>query len=223
VHLILHKIKLFNGLCRDVEPDPNELRGRKFAQEKALEKTSLEWTSVYNGLFLDYFSPGIPSYCRPSSFFVDVKNNKAGIPGSGDYPMYFTHTTDIGKYTAALLGTEKWGNRYFIAGDVKTWNEFIAIAERVKDTKFQVSYDSLEKLGNGEFTELPYHEELYSYLPEGVPKSVAQGVLANFALSLARGDGVYGPGSYLNEMFPEIKPLGVEEALEKSFGEARSF
>jgi hypothetical protein len=65
-------------------------------------------------------------------FAVDIANNVAAIPGTGDVPIVFTHTFDVAKFVAALVGVPDWSERSTVIGDKKSWNEFVAIAEEVK-------------------------------------------------------------------------------------------
>jgi len=194
----------------------------RLAQFDALKKTKLEWTSIYNGLFLEYIAPKIPTYTSSSiPFFVDVENNAAAIPGTGDNPIHYTSTKDIAKYTTALLGVEKWDEKYFIAGDTTTLKEVVALAERVKGTKFDVKYDSVEKLEGGEYTDLPGYEKAYAMMGGAqIAKGVMGPMISFFALMHAKGHASLDSSKYkfLNEMFPEIKPMGLEEALKISFG-----
>jgi hypothetical protein len=44
----------------------------------------------------------------PLPIIIDVANNAAAIPGSGNVPVAFTHTTDVANFTAKLLNLEKW-------------------------------------------------------------------------------------------------------------------
>lgn len=98
-----------------------------------MEATSLEWTAVYNGFFLDYFgTPRVKSYVDDVAFFIDVANDTASVPGSGDVPIVFTHTFDIGRFIAALLELPKWRAESYIIGDKLTFNELVHIAEEVK-------------------------------------------------------------------------------------------
>jgi hypothetical protein len=185
-----------------------------------LAKTSLQWTAIYNGLFLEFLAPGIPTYANTTPLFVDVANNAAAIPGSGDYPVHFTWTKDIGKYITALLGLEKWENKYLITGDTKTFDEIIAIGEKIKGAKFDVKYDSKEKLEKGEFTELPGYAPAYERAmgPE-VGRAMMSQMLPWFGSLYVKGTATYPPsaGTFLNEVFPDIKAMSIEEALKMSF------
>lgn len=97
-----------------------------------MEKTTdLEWTAFHTGWFLDYWAiPQIKSNMTPITTVIDIPHHAAGIPGSGEVPVAFTHTTDVAKFVAASLHLEKWEHRSFIVGDKVTWNEFLRLAEQ---------------------------------------------------------------------------------------------
>ena len=106
----------------------------KILSREELEKTkSLEWTTVLNGFFLDYFGiPKVKSYLQPTTIVLDIANDCAGIPGSGDVPVVLTNSFDVAKYTARLLGLDKWEKESYVIGDRLTWNEFLKLAEEAK-------------------------------------------------------------------------------------------
>jgi hypothetical protein len=148
---------------------------------------------------------------------VDVENDAAGIPASGNAPITFTYSYDIGKYVAALLGTDKWENEYSITGETKTWNEVVAIAEKAKGVKFNVAYDAIETLEKGQVTELPGHDKAYAaFGGRERAKPMVQGIYARFGLWMEEGLFVYKEGHALDKMFPDIKPLGMEDAWKNS-------
>lgn len=100
-----------------------------------LEKTSLEWTIICNGAFLDYYGmPKVKSYLTPTAIVVDMAAAKAAIPGSGNTPVVFTYSGDVAKYTAAALTLPKWEKESYIIGDKLIWNEFVKLAEEVRGT-----------------------------------------------------------------------------------------
>lgn len=85
--------------------------------------------------------PRVKTYFQNSFVLVvDMAHNAAAIPGSGDTPVVFTHTFDVARFVAALVGTAGWPERTNIIGDRKTWNEFVAIAEEVKGLFPQLIY-----------------------------------------------------------------------------------
>jgi nucleoside-diphosphate-sugar epimerase len=181
----------------------------------AVGATSLEWTAIFPGVFLDFYALSIPSHVPNNAMALDIVGNAAAIPGTGTYPMYFTHSTDVAKYTVALLGLEKWESKYFIVGDTKTWNEVIAMAEAAKGVKFDVAYDPLDKLSKGEITELPGHRATYEAFGGPAAKPFFQKMISQLAVWMAEGQ-IKWERPLLNEMFPEIEPLTVEKALPKA-------
>jgi hypothetical protein len=183
---------------------------------EALEATSLEYTAVLNGYFLDYFVlPKVKSYLSPLAFALDIANNYAAIPGSGDVPVVLTHTFDIARFVTALVRQPKWEKESYIIGDKVTWNEFLRLAEEAKGTKFTVVYDSVEKLKSGQITELPSHPPVYPFFP----KEMLQGLFASFGILAEKGAFNLRPSRSLNHEFPEIKPKTVKELVTEAWKE----
>ncbi|KAH7084445.1 hypothetical protein FB567DRAFT_593917 [Paraphoma chrysanthemicola] len=151
----------------------------------ALSKTSLQYTSVINGFFLDYFGiPHTKTYLGAFPLVLDIPSAHASIPGTGNTPIAFTYTFDIGRYVAqTLLPNPVWAEDSIIVGDKLSWTEFLAIAEDVTGKKFSVSYDSVEALEKGQVTELPGQKALYQFLP----KEMLLGMVAVFGLMMERG------------------------------------
>jgi hypothetical protein len=71
----------------------------------------------------------------PATTVIDARNNAVSIPGSGNMPVAFTHTSDVAKYVAALLDLNKWEPESFVVGDKVTLNEFLHLAEAAKGTR----------------------------------------------------------------------------------------
>ncbi|KAH8883170.1 NAD(P)-binding protein [Thozetella sp. PMI_491] len=178
---------------------------------EALESTtSLEYTAVLNGFFLDYWVlPKVKSYFDPLPLVIDMPNNIAAIPGSGDVPITFTHTWDIACFVPALLTLPRWEKESYVIGDKVTWNQFVKFAEEARGFKFTVTYDSVEKLKAGEITELPSHQHLYPFFP----KETLRGLFAAFGRMFEEGDFDLKPSRPLNDVFPEIKTRGVKQLL----------
>ena len=180
-----------------------------------LRDTKLQWTAIFPGIFLDFYALTVRAYVKKSALGLDIDGNAAAVPGDGKYPIYFTHTIDLAKYTVALLGLDNWEEKYYVYGDKKTWPEVVEIAEAAKGVKFTVAYDSIEKLQRGEVTELPGHKDVYKMIspgPEG--KVLFQKIMSGVSVYMAQGHMVY-EGPFLNEIFPDIKPMTVKEALLK--------
>jgi hypothetical protein len=106
----------------------------KKASLQALQVSKeLEWTIFYAGYFMDYFGmPNYPSYLTPYVALMDVQGNTAAIPGDGNRPVTFTHTSDVGKFVAASVDLEKWDHVSVIIGDKMTMNQAVKVAEMTK-------------------------------------------------------------------------------------------
>jgi hypothetical protein len=83
-------------------------------------------------------------------------------------------------------------------------------------TKFNVVYDSREKLERGETTELPGQVPLYPFFPKPVQQAMGAGFGCWF------DDGVFdmkppNGARFLNDTFPHIEPLTIKELLEKAW------
>lgn len=152
----------------------------------------------------------------PMALVLDIPNDFAAIPGSGDVPVTFTHTFDIARYVVALQALPKWEKESVIVGDKVTLNEFVKLAEQVKGKKFTVVHDSLEKLRSGQITELPSHPAMYPFFP----KPMLQGFFAAFGIMFEQGALDLDVKGSLVERFPEIKPRKVKDLLEEAYGRA---
>ncbi|KAI1395075.1 NAD(P)-binding protein [Hypoxylon fuscum] len=188
---------------------------RKFRAKAALEEaTSLEGTVVYNGYFLDYYvAPAIETHLIPATLFVDMSHDAASIPGAGNTPVVYSHTSDIGELINASLDLPRWEPETFICCDKVTLNEFVRLAEAAKGTKFKVSYDSVEDLKAGRWTDLPGQVEAY----KAFPKDQFQGFIIPYSLWLEAGAFDLKPEKTLNDVFPEIKTFTVKQLLEKAW------
>lgn len=181
----------------------------------ALAKTSLEYTAVVNGFFMDYFIlPHGKSYLPNFPIAIDIANKFAGIPGTGDEPVTFTYTFDIGRMMASFLAKKgPWEKETYIKGDVITLNELLAIAEEARGTKFEVHYDPLEKLESMQVTEMPGHTYMYGFLP----KDLVQAMSAQFGLLFVKGYMNFESQRSLNDVFPDIKTRKAKELVTEAW------
>ncbi|KAE8352309.1 NAD(P)-binding protein [Aspergillus coremiiformis] len=177
-----------------------------------LRNSGLEWTIFYNGIFLDYYgTPALKSYLKPNVFVLDIANKVAAIPGDGNVPVTFTYTFDLAKFVVAALDLERWEQETRVVGEELTWNQFLALAEEVLETKFEVHYDTVEKLKRLEITELPGHKALYTHFP----KAPFQQFMSIFEYFTTDGSSHVQRAGSLNERFPELTLLSARELLEK--------
>ncbi|KAH8748111.1 hypothetical protein F5883DRAFT_509355 [Diaporthe sp. PMI_573] len=192
----------------------NVLAKPKIILTDALEKTNLEHTTWYTGYFADYYiSPPLKSYINTLTIMVDVANNAAGIPGSGDVPVAFIYTLDLAKFVAASLALPKWRRETYLVGDKMTLNRLVELAESVKGVTFQVAYDSVDSLEAGKITELPGHLGSYQFFP----KEQLQALLAAFGLMFERGIFDVKAGHTVTQDFPDIKLRSMKELLDEAW------
>ncbi|KAM3076774.1 Oxidoreductase boa1 [Clarireedia jacksonii] len=171
-----------------------------------LEKTDLEFTSFVNGLFLDYLGmPKVPSHLAGGFKLFDIPTKVAVMFGTGKVPIVMTHTRDVGRFVVASLALEQWEKRSYIIGDRKTWSECIAIAGKVAGEPFTIT-DDASSLLSGSVIEQPTHRPAYSSSVKEHGKWLEAGTFSF--------DGRAPNSVYLNELFPEIVPLTVEDIME---------
>lgn len=100
---------------------------------ETLKSTNLEWTSVQNGYFLDYYGmPHVETNLKPLAFVLDVANKAASIPGTGNEAMTFTYTKDLGKFVNASLDLPNWSYPMICYSHKTTWNRALKIAEEAR-------------------------------------------------------------------------------------------
>ncbi|KAH7160973.1 hypothetical protein EDB81DRAFT_924211 [Dactylonectria macrodidyma] len=193
--------------------------GYKLDIEKVLMMTkTLEWTRFHNSFFLDYyFSSKMKTFLTPGKNIADLDSKKAIIPGEGNVPVSFTHTLDVARSVVASLSLPLWPGRLYVSGDYLTWNEFIDIAENAPGFKFERQYNDLEDLKSGDITrfkQLDDWEVLYKYWPKRMVERLPSAIQYFMGAGLADSNR-YDPR--LNDLFPDIKPLNVRDALESYY------
>ncbi|KAL4952041.1 hypothetical protein BDW69DRAFT_195986 [Aspergillus filifer] len=122
-----------------------------FAAIDTLKESGLEWTVSHCGILPDYYGrPGSKTQMKHNNVVIDLDHNVAAIPGDGNMPVTFTYTIDLAK----------------VVGDTLIWNDFVSLTEQTVGAKFDVHYDSIEKLKSFEITELSSHRALYENFPK---------------------------------------------------------
>lgn len=83
-------------------------------------------------MFTDYLStPMIPTPMQGWPHILHVPTRTAVIPGDGTTAIVYTHTQDVGKFTAALLNVPVWDKEYHLVGELTTFNDVVKAAESV--------------------------------------------------------------------------------------------
>ncbi|KAM0549492.1 hypothetical protein ACHAPJ_009308 [Fusarium lateritium] len=179
---------------------------------RALKNTSLEYTYISNGVFMDYWGmPNIPTYLDRFSWGLDVPNKRAVIPGSGNDKFSTTYSKDIARFVAAILDLKSWPRQSVLSGSDTTFNEMLAIAERIVGAKFDVIYDTEDNIKTGDVTLLTDEP-----VP-GVPVEVSKAMMAEAERAIISGAYLLPLENRLNEVFPEIRPMTIGEMLSESW------
>ncbi|GCB18895.1 isoflavone reductase homolog P3 [Aspergillus awamori] len=170
-----------------------------------LKKTKLQYTRVCPGVLMDYWGmPRVRTNIHQHVIGIDVANCWAGIPGDGNDTMSVTYSYDLAAYIVKLLDLDEWPEFSVFAGDDVTYNELLELAEEARGKKFEVIYDSAEKIKEGQVTVPPF---LTGY-------SEAEALEMTVLVSRLTIAGAFDlPKERMNSMFPDIKPIKMREFL----------
>ncbi|XPS81096.1 hypothetical protein M3J09_013039 [Ascochyta lentis] len=137
----------------------------KISYLTALSQTTLEYTCVINGFFLDYYlQPPIKSHLSCLTLAINTANKPAAIPSTGNVPIAITYTYDIGTLIAALLTHQPSRQKEpHIISDNLTLHEFLALAQEARGAESTTTHDAMETLESGRVTELPGHVAVYLF------------------------------------------------------------
>lgn len=164
-------------------------------------------------MFMDYwFSARIPSAFKfNTANWVDLDNFFAAIPGDGSTPMVLTHSRDIARFVVAVLGLPHWEKRYHLVGDRLTLNDFVRIAEETGGHPFEKHADSLDQLLTGKCTLVPALKKAAEQVQD--PTSFLS-MIAGAGAMVAQGGMDLPDEGNLNVLFPDLKTLSVQEAVQ---------
>lgn len=180
-----------------------------------LRSSHIDFTRVFLGWYSDYFAmPHVKSNMKPFNYALDFKNKKAVLPGDGNSAVSFIHSTDLAKYIVATLDDEKkWPELSPFASDAMTWKKAVELAEKVTGTKWDITYDTIDKLEKGQATVLQQPEGSYEFPPEFI-----QPLVVEFSMLAVRVNMDVSKDGLRNHEFPQIHPIGVEELMQKAWG-----
>ncbi|KAM3506529.1 hypothetical protein MY11210_007521 [Beauveria gryllotalpidicola] len=207
----------------DVLPYPDK-RFHTVAR-RALEKTSLEFTYIYPGMFMDYF--GMPDnvstlHLRELCLFVDAANGVALLPGDGDTKMAASYTGDVARYTALALGLDKWPLVMTTASSAPTLNELVSMVSKSLGRDLDVEYQSVSALQKRiDSRILPRNVAIAEHFPGGVTQLSA--LLADLGASVALGaydfSKLKGELNLVNYFYDKTTPpMTIEKLLDIAWG-----
>lgn len=157
----------------DVLPYPD--KKYHLAARRALEKTSLEFTYIYPGMFMDYFGiPKVQTHLRELCFFIDPVHGAAAVPSDGSAKMSMSFTTDVAKYTALALDLDKWPRVMTTAASTVSINELVKLTEKSLGRKLDVKYQSIDQLRSHQNIILPQNVAIAERFPQRFPKGLSQ-------------------------------------------------
>jgi hypothetical protein len=167
-----------------------EKRFHIIGRKELAKTTTLEYTYVYPGMFMDYFGlPHVKSALRPLCFFVDPEKSQAVLPDDGKAKMSMSFTTDAVRYLALALDLEKWPRVLSTAASTISLNELVRIIEGSLGHKLQVRYQPVEKVLKHEVIDLPTNVDIARDYPERFPGGLDQlrGLIADLEAGVALG------------------------------------
>ncbi|KAF6804912.1 nmrA-like family protein [Colletotrichum sojae] len=175
-----------------------------------LKHTKLQYTRFVVGFMMDYWGmPHVPSYLEPMHFAFDMGNRRAVIPGSGKDVISMVHSFDLARFIVRSLDSDDWPEYSGVVGSDVTLNEAMALAQKARGGKFDVVHDDEEALKSGNVTVLGNEE--------GIPVEMAKEMTAFFGRIIVGGLLDIPKTVRITDMYPDIRPMTVEELLEKAW------
>ncbi|KAE8345047.1 hypothetical protein BDV24DRAFT_4255 [Aspergillus arachidicola] len=183
------------------------------AAAELLKKTTLQFTRIIPGFFMDYWGmPAVRTNLQPFTFGIDIASCQAAIPGDGNDVICMTYTYDMAAFIVRLLDEEDWPEFSVIVGSQTTYNQLLQLAEELRGKKFQVVYDSVDKIKEGDVTIPP--------MPSDTGYSVEELKETTALVSRLTIAGVFDlpRENRLNARFPDIETTKLKALLEKAWG-----
>nr|XP_036589052.1 nmrA-like family protein [Colletotrichum truncatum]KAF6800694.1 nmrA-like family protein [Colletotrichum truncatum] len=180
---------------------------------RALKKTNLEYIRISIGFFSDYWGmPRVKSNLKPFHWFLNMERGLAVIPGSGDDVFTVTYSEDLGRAIVALVNSEeRWPKEGILRGDTISVNKLVSIAEKIRGSKLDVIYDSVEDLKKGNATLV--------HAPNAEPENEAKANLAMVVQMIMAGACLLPQDDRdLRKRFPDLHLTTVEGLLEAAWG-----
>ncbi|KAI3579664.1 NmrA-like family protein [Fusarium oxysporum f. sp. albedinis] len=177
----------------DVLPFPDKWFHNVARRE--LEKSSLEFTYIYPGMFMDYFGmPHVSTHLRELYIVIDPTNGVAYVPGDGEAKLAMSYAMDVVKYTALALDLEKWPRVMTTASCAMTLNQIVALTEKNLGRKLKLTYQQIPALLKHDSKTLPGNIVVTDKFPGGLEKIMA--LTADLEASI-------GLGAYDFDKLPE--------------------
>ncbi|KAH0593832.1 hypothetical protein MHUMG1_08584 [Metarhizium humberi] len=153
---------------------------------RELEKTNLEFSYIYAGMFMDYFAmPNLETSLREVCFIVDPTNGVANVPGDGESRMAMSLAQDAARYTALALELDAWPRVMTTAASCISINQLITLFEENLKHPLDITYQPIQKLTKHENELLPRNITIADSFPGGIEQVKA--LTADLEASIALG------------------------------------
>ena len=187
------------------------------ACQKAMQEGKIQCARFCPGMLMNYFGLGCPTDreeevlggLSDQCLIMDVANSVAEIP-SLNYRAEFTMTEvgDLGRFVAAVLDLDEWplDGEIGVVGHTAPIHEIIQVAERVTGKEFMVTVvDRAEWVRRA---------ETIPGIGVGI-KEILDKMIAQLMVACCDGRTVMQPVA--NRLCPQVKPIGIEEYLQKAW------
>lgn len=188
---------------------------------RELEKTRLEYTYIYSGMFMDYFGmPNIPGYTRALYLIVDPSNGVALVPGDGNAKMAVSLTKDVAYYLSRAIELTEWPRIMTVVSDTVTSNDLVKLIEGPLGTSLSITYQSVDTLMSHQNGVLPSNIPISEHFPEGLEQVKALTAALEASIALGAYDfGNLGEHLDLVARFSQDRlPTRVEAFLKEAWG-----
>ncbi|KAI1079801.1 NmrA-like family protein [Whalleya microplaca] len=190
------------------------------AARRELEKTSLEFTYIYVGMFMDYYGvPYIETHLRPLPGWFDEVNNTVTVSGDGNAYCVMSYTKDVARYTALALELDQWPKVLKIMASRLTENQLVGLIEKNLGRKLTVEYVSVEEMRNSRTSLLESGDPFAENFPGGAEQLSALMVDIGTSMALGAYDFESSEGLDLIAAFDgkTEPPLRIEQLIEKAW------
>lgn len=171
-------------------------------------KSGLEITRFQCGVWTNTFGYGatkepeeaLAGYHGPTvGVFLD--KGSAILVKDGSDELVFSRLQDIVPLVVKSLDLPKWEHDTFIVGDRTTFKHILDVAQQVTGRSFEVKYLSDHDIDQG----------LQS-------TDIIEKLSSQFYKALANGELSFGQGQSLNERFPDVEMMTVEQFIKRHYG-----
>lgn len=191
--------------------------------EEHVPREELEWSYFIPGYFLDILGWPYEKDYDLAPAYVNAYDRKAVIVGSGDEMAAYTTVRDVGRYVnkALSLPEGKWP-KIAGMGTRASWNQILAIAERLRGPFKEVHRITPEQVQNNDIPYIPTgnksHPAFQMDINSDAYKTTMRGITQVFLIDMWKGN--WDVQNTLDELM-DFKPESVEEFMIRVWGDRK--